>query len=97
MKIITILSVLFVLASCGNRTTGIQAQQETESQYEKIVKTDAEWQAELTPMEYKVLRKAGTERSFTGDLWDHKEDGVYTCRGCALPLFDSQTKSATCA
>ncbi len=59
---------------------------------DKLVKSDEAWAAELEPLEYKVLRKQGTERPFTGDLWDHKEDGVYTCRGCALPLFDSQTK-----
>ena len=59
---------------------------------DKIVRTDAEWEEELNALEFRVLRKEGTERAFTGDLWDHKGDGVYTCRGCALPLFDSDTK-----
>ncbi len=59
---------------------------------DKIEKTEAEWKEELSSLEFRVLRKAGTERAFTGDLWDHKYDGVYTCRGCALPLFDSNTK-----
>lgn len=54
--------------------------------------TDAYWKAELTPLEYRVLREDGTERSFTGDLWDNKKAGIYTCRGCGLPLFSSDTK-----
>lgn len=57
-----------------------------------VVKTEHEWKAELTGMEYNVLREKGTERAFTGDLWDTKEKGIYTCAGCGLPLFDSETK-----
>ena len=57
-----------------------------------IEKSSEEWKAELNDLEYRVLRKADTERAFTGDLWDNKEDGVYVCRGCELPLFDSKTK-----
>lgn len=51
-----------------------------------------EWKKILTPTEYNVLREAGTERAFSGDLWNHHEDGWYVCAGCALPLFDSGTK-----
>ncbi|MEM6965173.1 MAG: peptide-methionine (R)-S-oxide reductase MsrB [Bacteroidota bacterium] len=58
----------------------------------KIEKSEAEWKAELSEMEFYVLRKAGTERSFSGDLWDNKKEGVYVCAGCQLPLFDSSTK-----
>ncbi len=58
----------------------------------KTIKTEAEWKAELNKQEYYVLREKGTERSFTGDLWDHKEEGVYICRACQLPLFESGTK-----
>jgi len=58
----------------------------------KVVKAETEWKKELNDLEYDVLRKKGTERSFTGDLWDNKKEGTYTCRGCQLPLFTSNTK-----
>jgi len=59
---------------------------------EKVNKTDAEWREILSPDQYKVLRKKGTERAFTGPFWDSKEAGVYTCAGCGTPLFASETK-----
>ncbi|MRG70722.1 peptide-methionine (R)-S-oxide reductase MsrB [Alphaproteobacteria bacterium HT1-32] len=59
---------------------------------DKITKTDAEWQAELTPEQYYVCRKHGTERAFTGPNHDSKEDGIYSCVCCGEPLFDSKTK-----
>ena len=58
----------------------------------KIMKSDAEWKEQLSQEEYYVLREAGTERAFTGDLWDNKKAGVYTCAACDLPLFASDTK-----
>ena len=59
---------------------------------EKIKKTDAEWRAQLTPEQYRITRQHGTERAFTGPNWDSKENGVYACVNCGLPLFDSETK-----
>lgn len=59
---------------------------------EKVIKTEEEWRTELTPEEYRILREKGTERAFTGDLYQHKEDGTYICAACAAPLFDSETK-----
>jgi peptide-methionine (R)-S-oxide reductase len=59
---------------------------------EKIHKTDAEWKAQLTPEQYKVTRKAGTERAFTGEYALNKDKGMYTCVGCGLDLFASDTK-----
>jgi len=59
---------------------------------EKIKKTDEEWKKQLTPEQYKVTRKAGTERAFTGEYHDSKEKGTYTCVCCGQPLFESGTK-----
>lgn len=59
---------------------------------EKIVKTDAEWKAQLTPQEYEVARGKGTEPPFCGLLLNNKEDGTYTCVCCDLPIFDSSSK-----
>ena len=59
---------------------------------EKVRKTDEEWRGELTPEQYRVTREQGTERAFTGEYWDHKEEGVYRCVGCGAPLFSSEMK-----
>ena len=58
---------------------------------DKVVKSDAEWRAELNDLEYKVLRKHGTERAFTNDSFP-KDAGTYLCRGCGTPLFDQSDK-----
>ncbi|MFD4522849.1 peptide-methionine (R)-S-oxide reductase MsrB [Streptomyces sp. NPDC058470] len=57
-----------------------------------IEKPDEQWRAELTPAEYKVLRKAGTESAFTGEYTDTKATGVYSCRACGAELFTSGEK-----
>lgn len=58
----------------------------------KVKKSDAEWREQLDPMQYQVTRHAATERAFTGQYWDHTEDGIYRCVCCGAPLFDSRTK-----
>lgn len=59
---------------------------------EKIVKTDAEWRAQLDEEQYRVTRQAGTERPFSGAYWDTEEPGIYRCVCCGSQLFDANTK-----
>ena len=58
----------------------------------KVEKTDEEWKQLLTPIQFQVLRQAGTERAFTGDTWNNHEHGVYRCAACGLVLFLSDDK-----
>ena len=84
----------FLLASCK----GVSQEKETAMQEKNqkedfaVSKSDAEWQKELTPLEYQILRNAGTENPFTSDLLENKKDGVYVCAGCGTELFKSETK-----
>jgi peptide-methionine (R)-S-oxide reductase len=59
---------------------------------EKVVKTEAEWKKVLTPEQFNVLRKKGTETAFTGQYWNNKEQGIYECAACKNDLFSSKTK-----
>lgn len=58
----------------------------------KIVKSNAEWKKQLTPLQYNVTREAGTERAYTGEYWNNHKKGIYCCVCCELPLFSSSTK-----
>jgi peptide-methionine (R)-S-oxide reductase len=64
----------------------------SEKTADKIVKTEAEWRKQLTDEQYRVARKHGTERAFSGQYWDHHEQGMYRCVGCGAPLFSSAHK-----
>jgi len=59
---------------------------------EKVIKTEEEWKKQLSPEQYYVARKAGTEPPFTGKYWNSKDHGTYNCACCGTPLFGSETK-----
>lgn len=58
----------------------------------QLEKSKADWKNTLSEMQFYVLREEGTERAFTGELWDNHAEGTYICAGCGLPLFDASTK-----
>ena len=64
----------------------------SEQQTDDLPETEAEWRERLTEEEYEMLREAGTEPRFSGDLLDVKEEGEFACAGCGLTLFESETK-----
>jgi peptide-methionine (R)-S-oxide reductase len=104
LRVTILLLAALGMAGCGKRgsqggappvATTPQASTNSRSlnaMSDKVTKTDAEWRQILTPEQYNVLRKHGTERAFTGTLWDTKEAGAYLCAACGLELFRSEHK-----
>lgn len=90
MKYLNILALLVAVNACA-QTKDTKVVQTT-STSQKVVKSEKEWKAILSPMEYYVIREKGTERAFTGAYWDNHKEGIYLCRACGLELFDSKTK-----
>ena len=86
-RIILSLALLFAFVSCSEA----QKKKETPKIY-KVQKTDEEWKKILTPMQFYVLRKAGTERAFTSELNKNYSAGVYVCVACKTPLYESKYK-----
>lgn len=86
-----LIMILFVVSlhSCKSQTKEADS---LETKKPQVIKTDEEWKKELTPSQYKVLREKGTERAFTGEYWNHFEEGSYVCAGCNNKLFTSDTK-----
>lgn len=76
----------------ANNKQVVNKQMQEDLPFEKVIKTEAEWKAQLNEVQYYVTREKGTERAFTGEYWDNKKEGVYNCVCCGLPLFDSETK-----
>lgn len=75
-----------VFAASTNESKGVQVATN------KLSLTDAEWKARLTPEQYRILRQQGTERAFSGALWNHFDEGTYQCAGCGEVLFESSSK-----
>ena len=95
--LLLLLTALFCLAGSRNASAQDHPKQEVTQKKgsemsDNIVKTDEEWKKELTPEQYNILRKKGTEMPFTGKYWNYDGDGVYRCAACGAILFDSKTK-----
>lgn len=90
--IIGALAVALIAQQTAQNPKPQQPQEAPKVSKPKVSKTDAEWRKSLTPEQYEILRKKGTERAFTGKYWNHKEDGSYLCAGCRTELFKSNTK-----
>ena len=76
----------------GSEASEIPSATEVSTTLTKVSKSKSQWKKTLTPEQYYVTRRKGTERAFTGDYWDHKEPGTYHCVCCGQPLFESGTK-----
>lgn len=88
-NVILLLVAVFTFSSCQSQEKKDVSRKENIA---KIQKTDAEWKKELTPEQYEVLRKKGTERAFTGEYYNHFEKGKYVCAACGNVLFNSDAK-----
>jgi len=94
------LLIVFLLSACGLASGGPGAAPAPVESGEmgaraasfEVTKTDAEWREVLTDEEYRILRRGGTERAFTGKYWDNHAHGVYRCAGCGRLLFTSEHK-----
>ncbi len=89
MKIYTPVFFFLILFGCKGITQEINP---NKNKIYSVEKTDAQWKAELPEMAYYVLRKAGTERAFSGPLNENKKVGIYVCAGCQVPLYKSKYK-----
>lgn len=94
--VVSILAVAIAMATVGQqrsaKPTPLMFGPDDVFDGTKIVKTEAEWQKLLTPAQFVVLRKKGTERAYSGELTNNHRDGVYACAACGLHLFSSKHK-----
>jgi peptide-methionine (R)-S-oxide reductase len=102
---ILILGIIFLFFACKSskksqdvKSTGYQPQPGQKlinrmgDTIAPVILTEAEWKQKLSPEAFRVLRLKGTEAAFTGELWENKKDGLYTCAGCGQVLFNSNAK-----
>lgn len=96
MKILALMSIVLfsaaVLQAGNNMIRMYSVEEKGYIMEEKMMKTDEEWKKQLTPLQFEVTRKKGTERAFTGEYWNNHEKGVYKCVCCGADLFTSDTK-----
>lgn len=88
----SILAVTLALTGCSAQAGDAPPLNAPAADITPVVKTEAEWRAQLDDLQYHVLREDGTERAFTHPLLNEKRKGTFVCAGCELPLFSSQTK-----
>ena len=88
MKKIALLGLILIFFNCN----GSAQQNEPKNETYKITKTDTEWKAQLSEIEYNVLRRAGTEPRYSSPFMNYKEKGTYVCKACNTPLFKSEHK-----
>jgi peptide-methionine (R)-S-oxide reductase len=92
-SVVCLLAVCTTVSGAGSDVVRVYSvDQQRYVMVEKVTKSDEEWKSQLTPLQYEVTRKKGTERAFTGEYWNNHEKGVYRCVCCGTDLFLSDTK-----
>lgn len=92
LQVLLVVALPVMVACAQAPSQALAAADEGEKEAYEVTKTDEEWRESLTPEQYRILRRKGTERAFTGDYWDNHEKGVYRCAACGQPVFSSETK-----
>ena len=93
VHVVIMLLALVSMLSAGDTTIRLySASEKGYVMMEKVMKSDEEWKKQLTPLQFEVTRKKGTERAFSGEYWDNHAKGIYKCVCCGTDLFASSTK-----
>lgn len=88
----TLILISIIVAGFVFAADKSESKADAKSQVRKVQKSEAEWKKQLTAEQFRVLRKEGTERSFSGKYWNDKRPGTFHCAGCQAPLFAADTK-----